>query len=585
MPLKIRCKGCEKVLNVPDRARGKTVKCPNCETALRIPAGKSAAAAGGKAKRRQPARQAADDEGFLAGMDLRRAADSRVRICVKCGAEADEEVVDCLECGHNVDTGIMAETVRKKRERKGPDPEEFWGVAWSGSFKFIKDNIGLVIRTACYWVLFSSMMVFSIFAMYLMGDDLPNVLFWTFMANLFYLGIAGWFWHANIHVIRHTMGPKRNQPMRRFDFNFFQCIALGMKSIIWPAVLFGPVYVVVVLASFVPMMLSGSAAASFLLLSMIDVGFRFLAVLVFPVAMVHMTMPYTYKAWTPYHMAISLGKCILPALYWFVMALAAMLPVLITVGIMHLAWEGGIVQLMFDLWEITYDLVDWVIGLMTKPPAESYREREWYWKLFMLAIVWIPIAAIMTPLCFVGAFSAVFLMRANGYVGLYFRDKLDLVKVQNANEVCGFWPRYLAHLVDTLVLALFLGVIHGIFIGMILGVLYLGLTYLGPLLIVVDIGLLIFIAWNYYARPESNVAWRGSIGKRSIGIIVVTEDFETQSYGQASGRFWVKALLSQILMLNIGLLMSAFTKKKQGMHDLLMKTLVVWEGDDERDRE
>jgi len=583
MPVKIRCKGCGKALNIPDRARGKTVKCPNCETALRIPAAKTAAPKGGKARQKQPVRQAVDDDDFLAGMDLRRAVDTRVRVCVKCGTEVDEEVIDCPECGHNVDTGVMSEVVRKKREREGPDPEEFWGIAWTGSFQYIKDNIPLVMRTAGYWVLFYTLLVWSICGMVLMGvGDLPNLVFWFSMAFLFYLGIVGWFWYANVKVIQHTMSPKRDKQIEKFHFSFFQCIALGLKSIIWPAVLFGPIFVAVMLFSIVPMALSGSSDFNFALMTLIDLGFRFVAILVFPLAMVHMSMPYTYKAWTPYHMAISLGKCILPALYWFVMALAAMLPVFVTGLILHVAWEGGLGVFFLDMFDIAFDLTDWVWGGFFDIPDEHPTQRKWYWKLLTLSVVWIPISIAMIPICFVAAFSSVFLMRANGYIGLYFHDKLDLVRDQQPNVPCGFWPRYLAHLVDILVLTIFLGAIEIGFFFLMLGAALLGLVYLLPILMVVSFGVRIFAFWNYYAKPESNVAWRGSIGKRALGIVVVTEDFKTMTYGQASGRFWVKLLLSQLLTLNIGLLVAAFTKRKQGLHDSMIKTLVVWEGDDER---
>src|SRR5690348_15505967 len=48
MPVKVRCPSCEKVLNVPDTARGKAVKCPACEARVPVPA-ESAAAAPAKA--------------------------------------------------------------------------------------------------------------------------------------------------------------------------------------------------------------------------------------------------------------------------------------------------------------------------------------------------------------------------------------------------------------------------------------------------------------------------------------------------------------------------------------------------------
>ena len=37
MPVKLKCTNCEKVLSVPDAARGKAVKCPECQTRLAVP--------------------------------------------------------------------------------------------------------------------------------------------------------------------------------------------------------------------------------------------------------------------------------------------------------------------------------------------------------------------------------------------------------------------------------------------------------------------------------------------------------------------------------------------------------------------
>src|SRR5690348_3791792 len=43
MPVKVRCSGCQKVLNAPERARGKAIKCPDCATVIKVPAEKQVA--------------------------------------------------------------------------------------------------------------------------------------------------------------------------------------------------------------------------------------------------------------------------------------------------------------------------------------------------------------------------------------------------------------------------------------------------------------------------------------------------------------------------------------------------------------
>ena len=535
MPVKIRCKGCQKVLNVPDRARGKAIKCPACETVLRIPAATAAAAA--PAADRPTAAPAVERDDFLAGVDLRRAVDSRVRVCVKCGAEADEEVVDCPECGHNVDTGVMSDYIRKKRERRGPDPEEFWGV----------------------------------------------------MGLLFSLGYDGWYWYCTVNVIRHTMGPKRNKPLKELHFDFYQCIALGIKAHVWPMILLLPVFLVLLTVFLWSSIASGSVLAGLGVFVIGMLGILLFALLAFPAAMVHMSMPYTYKAWTPYHMAISVGKTILPSLYWFVMALAALLPVFAVMLTFHLAWEGGLPQAQKDAIKGIADITLWIMeslgmveNLQFDGPAVAFKIVWWAIPIFFaiaLLLIWL----IVTPFAILMAFPAMFLMRANGYIGLYFRDKLDLVAEQQPNVPCGFWPRYLAHLVDSLILGLAsTGVFFALF-GLVLLVIWAELSYLGYIFYLCSFGYDLTFPWFYYAKPQSNPAWRGSIGMRSIGIVVVkdNEKFDTLDFGTASGRFWVKLLLG-LVTLGISWLFAAFTEKKQALHDTLMKTLVVWEGDDER---
>ena len=85
MPVKIRCRGCEKVLNAPDKARGRVIKCPNCGTKLKVP--------GGPAKSKKPAKKpqkkSAGDDDFLSGLDFSRAESEDEKVCPFCAAEMD----------------------------------------------------------------------------------------------------------------------------------------------------------------------------------------------------------------------------------------------------------------------------------------------------------------------------------------------------------------------------------------------------------------------------------------------------------------------------------------------------------------
>jgi|GEM_PF-534928 len=80
------------------------------------------------------------------------------------------------------------------------------------------------------------------------------------------------------------------------------------------------------------------------------------------------------------------------------------------------------------------------------------------------------------------------------------------------------------------------------------------------------------IYWIYYATMESSFK-QATVGKMAVGIIVTDMSGIRISFWRASGRFFGKFLSSLILM--IGFLMPIFTKKKQALHDMIAKCLVI----------
>jgi uncharacterized RDD family membrane protein YckC len=82
----------------------------------------------------------------------------------------------------------------------------------------------------------------------------------------------------------------------------------------------------------------------------------------------------------------------------------------------------------------------------------------------------------------------------------------------------------------------------------------------------------IAIAWLYFAFMESS-ARQATVGKMALGIVVTDMDGNRIGFGRATGRFFAKYLSA--LILAIGFIMVAFTQKKQGLHDLIVNTLVV----------
>ncbi|GAB3786108.1 RDD family protein [Dyella agri] len=80
------------------------------------------------------------------------------------------------------------------------------------------------------------------------------------------------------------------------------------------------------------------------------------------------------------------------------------------------------------------------------------------------------------------------------------------------------------------------------------------------------------LTWLYFAFCESS-AWQATVGKLALGIRVTNLQGARISFLRATGRFFAKYL--SVLTLFIGFVMVAFTRRKQGLHDLIASTLVL----------
>ncbi|NGX38779.1 MAG: hypothetical protein KR126chlam1_00090 [Chlamydiae bacterium] len=85
-------------------------------------------------------------------------------------------------------------------------------------------------------------------------------------------------------------------------------------------------------------------------------------------------------------------------------------------------------------------------------------------------------------------------------------------------------------------------------------------------------GGMIAFSWLYFALLESSV-WQATLGKRVLGLKVISEEGERISFWRASVRYFSKVLSR--LACFIGFLMILFTKKKQALHDKIAATLVI----------
>ena len=142
----------------------------------------------------------------------------------------------------------------------------------------------------------------------------------------------------------------------------------------------------------------------------------------------------------------------------------------------------------------------------------------------------------------------------------------------------GFWRRVAASFIDTvLVLLVILPLLAGsIFTGVAL--MRRGLSE-NPAAAFLEHALryllwmtLAFGRWIYCAAFESSRR-QATPGKAALGIRVTRLDGSRVSFARASGRYWGQFL--SIASLGIGYLMAGFTQRKQTLHDMLARCVVI----------
>lgn len=139
----------------------------------------------------------------------------------------------------------------------------------------------------------------------------------------------------------------------------------------------------------------------------------------------------------------------------------------------------------------------------------------------------------------------------------------------------GFWKRVAANFIDSIVIGV-VGAIIGAILGGLMGLMLgmnggLGGGGFAAIQVVTNLVSLAITAF-YYAWFHASSS-QATLGKMAVGIKVVRSDGDTISFLRGIGRYF--GFLLSSLLLGIGLLMAAFTERKQGLHDLLCDTLVV----------
>lgn len=546
MPVKIRCRGCEKVLSAPDNARGRVIACPQCGTKLKVPGGSEVVPKGAKpkAKEKQPSMQ--DSAEFMAGLDLSNSESQEERICPYCAAEMTGESAICRECGMNVETGAMDAREAKRRARKGPDPALFYSKAWSDSIAWTKEHWKMAMTTG--WFMSVLMVLHTGCAfMFTWSTRWPPKLFWLGLSALAFLGIAGWFWFLTYKVIEATM-TRDEKILERISFDIFAVISLGLRALFWPFVCLGP---------FFP-----------------------LFPLIYPLATVHLTQKYTYKAWVGWEMLKVALRNFGPAAYYCLLFVLVLLPVALVAAPM--VWlmgldGGGNPFLGGNIHHVCTVITDWFLRLTgdQQPKPDTF--------VYVICMIPLKITAAfltLTPIFLVAALPAVFMMRVNGLLGYYNRETLGLVNFIPPGTPANFWIRALAHALDFLLYP-FASILvvkepKAVLIGWLINlILFLAFWYV-PLMKLPALCLWeLYMYWMYFAVQEATTT-RTTIGKDAFGLTISNIDGKQMTLKQASVRVFGRLVC--MMTLGGGYLIAALPQKR-GLHDMIAGTKCAWRGD------
>ena len=143
----------------------------------------------------------------------------------------------------------------------------------------------------------------------------------------------------------------------------------------------------------------------------------------------------------------------------------------------------------------------------------------------------------------------------------------------------GFWRRLLAYLIDIIPIVFALSLIAYLFLGFDevarnyfrnKNDLEARAEFLFQRNLIRDGSL---IVWIIYCTVMESSGMRGTIGKRMVGAVVVTEARAQLNFRQALIRNISKIV--SIVPLFIGGLWIAFSKKRQAWHDKIAKTYVI----------
>lgn len=149
----------------------------------------------------------------------------------------------------------------------------------------------------------------------------------------------------------------------------------------------------------------------------------------------------------------------------------------------------------------------------------------------------------------------------------------------------GFWLRFVAYLIDRVILGIFTTAVLVPFFFLLGGAALIDALIRnrgqgvdpGQLSGLIMIAILIsviagLVQWLYYAYLESGEK-QATWGKQVLSLYVTDLQGNRITFGRASGRFFAKFVTG--LTMGIGYIMAGFTERKQALHDMIASCLVL----------
>lgn len=152
-----------------------------------------------------------------------------------------------------------------------------------------------------------------------------------------------------------------------------------------------------------------------------------------------------------------------------------------------------------------------------------------------------------------------------------------LQAVEHRVQYAGFWIRFVAALLDGLIIGAAQSILVAPFFGFPWNQERVD-EYGDPIMFSGAIATTWLVSlvggWLYGALMESS-AKQATVGKMALGLKVTDLNGNRLTFANATGRHFGKYLSA--IILGIGYIMAGFTAKKQALHDVMADTLVVYD--------